>query len=72
MSLDPLEFGEIDATLLPPSLGEGRPFFGIRVTSTIPVSVGLEYWARENKEVFNLSGLASGEIVRLSEVLVLP
>ena len=72
ISLDPLEFGEIDATLLPPSLGEGRPFFGIRVTSTIPVSVGLEYWARENNEVFNLTGLASGDIVRLSEVLVLP
>ena len=71
ISLNPLEFGEIDATLLPPSLGEGRPFFGIRVTSSVPVSVGLEYWARENKEVFNLSGLASGDIVRLSEVLVL-
>ena len=71
MLLEPLEFGEIDATNLPPSWGSGQPYQTVNVTSTATVLFGLEYWARRNRDVFNLTDLATGEIVDIATVLVI-
>ena len=71
MTIGSLDFGEVDASGLPPSRGGGRPFFGVRMISSSAIVVGMEYWSRDARDIFDLARLASGRTAPLSSVLAL-
>jgi hypothetical protein len=71
LSIGSLEFAEIDASGLPPSMGQGRPYFGIRMISSSAIVAGLEFWSRDARDIFDLARLSSGRTAPLASVLAL-